>query len=325
MKCINHINDVKDIFIVNDQLLYIINNIIFIKDKTFEIGDSEYLFVQNNNLFKTNYSEKRIYILRHNEFIVFDNNCWTSINYNSDEDYVLMNNSWTTTTIKTCNFKFEANGLQHILFSKDDFLITHDYWNNNKITSFHSRREPLWDYTPPAFFTINRYPIVIEDILFSIAHDQHGYNQLMVGLGIENGNILWEDRREITQKNRSLVSYTFNKKNNLLYKFGQSYEIFNPKTGKIIYEKDFEETIKHDLVPHINSIYDNKLWFVSSNYENSEYERVKFGYINLDTHRLEFIQDFYRQQGELSFAPPIYHEGKLYLRGTSYHNLYIFE
>ena len=67
------------------------------------------------------------------------------------------------------------------------------------------------------------------------------------------------------------------------------------------------------------AIYDNKLWFVSGGGKNT-----KFGYVNIDTHQLEFIQDLPHEEYE-HFDIPIFHEDKLYLRGKHQNNLYVFE
>ncbi len=67
------------------------------------------------------------------------------------------------------------------------------------------------------------------------------------------------------------------------------------------------------------AVYDNKLWFVSGGGKNT-----KFGYVNIDTHELELIQNLPHEEYEV-FDTPVFHEGKLYLRGKHQNSLYVFE
>ncbi|MGQ1935698.1 hypothetical protein ACT4RV_07345, partial [Ornithobacterium rhinotracheale] len=92
-----------------------------------------------------------------------------------------------------------------------------------------------------------------------------------------------------------------------------------PKTGKLIFKKEIEDIEKYDLEPYINAIYDDKLWFVSG-----RGLQTKFGYINIQTQQIELLQDFPQEEDEF-FDAPIYHDGKLYLRGKHFNNLYVLE
>lgn len=57
---------------------------------------------------------------------------------------------------------------------------------------------------------------------------------------------------------------------------------------------------------------------------SGKYEDVKFGCLDIATQKVVFIQDFSQENDEM-FDAPIFHEGKLYLKGIHYNNLYVFE
>ena len=135
-----------------------------------------------------------------------------------------------------------------------------------------------------------------------------------MGLDIKTGEVLWQLLFKIPYKEQ-LLATTLHKENKLCYGYlGNLYQIFNPISGKIVFEKEMNENIN----PYTNAICDNKLWFVSG-----KYEECKFGYINLANNELELLQDFPQEDDETFEI--VYHQKKLYLRGKYYNNLYIFE
>lgn len=124
---------------------------------------------------------------------------------------------------------------------------------------------------------------------------------------------------EVTNERNFIQATAYNEADQLYYGFYSNYQVFNPKTGKLIFKKEIEDIEKYDLEPYINAIYDDKLWFVSG-----RGLQTKFGYINIQTQQIELLQDFPQEEDEF-FDAPIYHDGKLYLRGKHFNNLYVFE
>jgi len=155
-------------------------------------------------------------------------------------------------------------------------------------------------------------------VLFFIAYKDNNY-QLVTGLDIETGNVLYQNQYEVTNENNFVIAKNLNEKDKLLYGYGHVYQVFNPKTGEIIHQKEFKENKEYDLLPSINaSIFNNKLWFVSGRGENA-----KFGAIDLETSEIDFIQNF-PLENNAQLDKPIFHEGKLYLHDSN-NVLYILE
>lgn len=174
---------------------------------------------------------------------------------------------------------------------------------------------PLWSYSLPEGFKISSLAQIIDNLLFFDAFKNANEEHFIVGLDINTGKIVWQHLYKIPYK-EDIIAFTFNQKNKLCYAYlGNWYQIFNPISGEIIFEKKFD----NDIDPYVNSVCDDKLWFVSGKYEN-----CKFGYISLKTNEIEFLQDFPQENDEI-FDTPIFHQNKLYLRGKYYNNLYIFE
>ena len=172
----------------------------------------------------------------------------------------------------------------------------------------------LWSYILPEGFSIFKQPQIVDDVLFFDSFKNGNEENFVVGLDIKTGEVLWQLLFKIPYKEQ-LLATTLHKENKLCYGYlGNLYQIFNPISGKIVFEKEMNENIN----PYTNAIYDNKLWFVSG-----KYEECKFGYINLANNELEFIQDFPQEDDETFEI--VYHQKKLYLRGKYYNNLYIFE
>lgn len=156
-------------------------------------------------------------------------------------------------------------------------------------------------------------------MLFFTAYNENQKNQLLTGLDIETGTVVWQNQYEVTSEHQFIQATAFNEKDQLYYGFYSTYQVFNPKTGELVFEKTIAETTQRKLEPYINAIYEDKLWFVSG-----RGLETKFGYININTQQVELLQDFPQEQDEF-FDTPVYHEGKLYLRGKHFNNLYVFE
>lgn len=175
----------------------------------------------------------------------------------------------------------------------------------------------LWHYSLPEDFKIRGSVQAIDNVLFFIAMKDNHY-QLVTGLDIETGNVIYQHQYEVTNANKFIVAKNLNPLDNLMYGYGHVYQVLNPKTGEILLQKTFVENQKYDLLPSLQAIYDDKLWFVSRRGEST-----KFGAVNLETSELDFIQDFpLENDGQLD--KPVFHQNKLYLRDTN-NVLYVLE
>ena len=224
-----------------------------------------------------------------------------------DEKLVMYNN-------RKQKWKIPYAPAYYNLLSENVFLLRNNY-KTSQITNIDLEIvKPLWQYTLPEGFTIFKQPQIVDNVLFFDSFKNGNEENFVVGLDIKTGEVLWQLLFKIPYKEQ-LLATTLHKENKLCYGYlGNMYQIFNPISGKIVFEKEMNEKIN----PYTNAIYDNKLWFVSG-----KYEECKFGYINLANNELEFIQDFPQEDDETFEI--VYHQKKLYLRGKYYNNLYIFE
>ena len=224
-----------------------------------------------------------------------------------DEKLVMYNN-------RKQKWKIPYAPAYYNLLSENVFLLRNNY-KTSQITNIDLEIvKPLWQYTLPEGFTIFKQPQIIDNVLFFDSFKNGNEENFVVGLDIKTGEVLWQLLFKIPYKEQ-LLATTLHKENKLCYGYlGNLYQIFNPISGKIVFEKEMNEKIN----PYTNAIYDNKLWFVSG-----KYEECKFGYINLANNELELLQDFPQEDDETFEI--VYHQKKLYLRGKYYNNLYIFE
>ena len=224
-----------------------------------------------------------------------------------DEKLVMYNN-------RKQKWKIPYAPAYYNLLSENVFLLRNNY-KTSQITNIDLEIvKPLWQYTLPEGFTIFKQPQIVDNVLFFDSFKNGNEENFVVGLDIKTGKVLWQLLFKIPYKEQ-LLATTLHKENKLCYGYlGNLYQIFNPISGKIVFEKEMNEKIN----PYTNAIYDNKLWFVSG-----KYEECKFGYINLANNELELLQDFPQEDDETFEI--VYHQKKLYLRGKYYNNLYIFE
>ena len=224
-----------------------------------------------------------------------------------DEKLVMYNN-------RKQKWKIPYAPAYYNLLSENVFLLRNNY-KTSQITNIDLEIvKPLWQYTLPEGFTIFKQPQILGSVLFFDSFKNGNEENFIVGLDIKTGEVLWQLLFKIPYKEQ-LLATTLHKENKLCYGYlGNLYQIFNPISGKIVFEKEMNEKIN----PYTNAIYDNKLWFISG-----KYEECKFGYINLANNELELLQDFPQEDDETFEI--VYHQKKLYLRGKYYNNLYIFE
>ena len=224
-----------------------------------------------------------------------------------DEKLVMYNN-------RKQKWKIPYAPAYYNLLSENVFLLRNNY-KTSQITNIDLEIvKPLWQYILPEGFTIFKQPQILGSVLFFDSFKNGNEENFIVGLDIKTGEVLWQLLFKIPYKEQ-LLATTLHKEKKLCYGYlGNLYQIFNPISGKIVFEKEMNEKIN----PYTNAIYDNKLWFVSG-----KYEECKFGYINLANNELELLQDFPQEDDETFEI--VYHQKKLYLRGKYYNNLYIFE
>ena len=224
-----------------------------------------------------------------------------------DEKLVMYNN-------RKQKWKIPYAPAYYNLLSENVFLLRNNY-KTSQITNIDLEIvKPLWQYTLPEGFSIFKQPQIVDNVLFFDSFKNGNEENFVVGLDIKTGEVLWQLLFKIPYKEQ-LLATTLHKENKLCYGYlGNLYQIFNPISGKIVFEKEMNENIN----PYTNAIYDNKLWFISG-----KYEECKFGYINLANNELELLQDFPQEDDETFEI--VYHQKKLYLREKYYNNLYIFE
>lgn len=181
----------------------------------------------------------------------------------------------------------------------------------------------LWSYELPEGYTIFGTIQLVENVLFFNTYKDLNRYKKKIGIDVKTGKVLWEHNFEIPYEKNNIAD-TLNKDNNLCYGYlAKKYQVYNPVTGEMVLEKDMSSYYEQGVSPDKNAIYDNKLWFVSGKGEN-----VKFGAVNLETSEMDFVKDFplnTAEQNDEHFDTPVYHNGKLYLRGVHYNTLYIFE
>ena len=224
-----------------------------------------------------------------------------------DEKLVMYNN-------RKQKWKIPYAPAYYNLLSENVFLLRNNY-KTSQITNIDLEIvKPLWQYTLPEGFTIFKQPQIVDDVLFFDSFKNGNEENFVVGLDIKTGEVLWQLLFKIPYKEQ-LLATTLHKENKLCYGYlGNLYQIFNPISGKIVFEKEMNEKIN----PYTNAIYDNKLWFVSG-----KYEECKFGYINLANNELELLQDLPQEDDEMFEV--VYFQKKLYLRGVYNNILHIFE
>lgn len=301
------------------------NKNIYLSDEVFVNSEFE-MFNSLENVYIYKGNDLYIYNKISNKFdIKYSNSndiCTSSYNVNeylvfkkiSDEILITKNN------IIVGSFCFNKN---ISLFCRDKIICTAgpSLSKRNKIEIFElsNLEDEFGLYSLPEGFNIYLKLNSIGNILFFISYDSNNRYQLLTGLDIETGMLIWQNMYEVTSEHKFIQATAYNERDQLYYGIYNTYQVFNPKTGELVLEKEIPEIAEYKLEPYINAIYDEKLWFVSGRGLNT-----KFGYINTETQQVELLQDFPQEEDEF-FDTPVYHEGKLYLRGKHFNNLYVFE
>lgn len=315
IKNVNSIlQDTTGIFISNSEGLCDINNKIIQKGDYFNTSnnyiygyDKEITIVKIENVLKkisTGYTSG-CKIFSNNDII-----CYKLILKENSVEYLLINDDGTTI--------FRVTGRNIPIHKENDKIVFTD--KKQQIFLYNiTNGSILWSYTLPEGFKIFGAPEIIDNVVYILAYTSHFQESHRIGLEIETGNKIWEISGGVDKNTTPIHAKTFNPKDKLLYGLYKTFQVFNPKTGELLVNKIIEKANEDHFDAYSKAIYDDKLWFVSGKYEN-----CKFGYINLITNEIELLQDF-PQENDEQFSKPIFHEGKLYLKGVYYNNLYIFE
>lgn len=321
MKIIEVIEEIDNVFCYDNNLCYTKYNGIYINQNLINYDEDDYVFVSNDNLFLVKKNKKGLYIYKEEKFNLF-NEEFTDILFYDHENFILskINDDFPVITyFKTCNSEFSLEGLNSTIYFNCKHIATYDSLKRKEILNTDYKGNVIEKFVINEGFNIDGKPHLIDNVLFFTAYDEFQKNQLLTALDIETGKIIWQNQYEVTSERQFIQTSAFNEKGQFYYGFYSAYQVFNPKTGELVIEKEIPEIAKHKLEPYVNAIYENKLWFVSGRGLNT-----KFGCMNTETQQLELLQDFPQEEDEF-FDIPVYHEEKLYLRGKHFNNLYVFE
>lgn len=321
MNIVEVYKEISNVFCFDNNLCYTKSNGIYINQNLINYDEDDYVFVSNDNLFLVKIIKKGLYIYKDENFNLF-NKEFTNIFFYDYENFILskINDDFPVITyFKTHNSEFSLEGLHSTIYFNYKHIINYDTLKRKEILYTDYKGEFIEKFVIKEGFSIDRKPHLIENVLFFTAYNEFQKNQLLTGLDIETGAMVWQNRYEVTSEHNFIQATAFNEKDQFYYGFYSAYQVFDPKTGELVLEKEIPEIAEHKLEPYINAIYDEKLWFVSGRGLNT-----KFGYFNIHTQQLELLQDFPQEEDEF-FDTPVYHNGKLYLRGKHFNNLYVFE
>jgi len=310
---------------LGDKLIYTINNITYINEKSFnmEMSPLEFSAYRNRVFYSMN---ENLYEIKNCEFVEFihiqDSDRIHIINEN-----IVLSFKWITRkeieySIYDTNTNLlwkQANNMRITIF--ENYLLINERFNKKEfIVKDAYTGNVLWHFSLPEGFKIFSKIQLVENVLFFTAYKDINRYKKVFGLDIHTGKTLWEYNFQIPYK-ENIIAFHINPENNLSYGYGgRLYQVFDPVNGKIVFEKDmsdyYEQGVEPDL--HRNSISDGRLWFVSGYGENA-----KFGAININTHEVEFIQD-YPLELDYRFHKIIFHQNKLYVSDSG-NTLHIFE
>ncbi|POR18689.1 hypothetical protein BWK58_14605 [Flavobacterium columnare] len=327
MKLISKIDNCADCILLESNLVFESKGSVYINNKEFGSCSIYDISIYNSILYF--YKESELFEIVNNSELIrkfhFENiNNISIVSKNTLEVYKRISRKELEYIFYDFNYKklWENIGDESVDIVNENYVKLRGRLEVD-INSFTIRNIndglPIWKYSLPDGFNIYLKLNTIDNILFFTAYDSNNRYQLLTGLDIETGAIVWQNCYEVTSEHKFISAPAFNKNDQLYYGIGSVYQVFNPKTGEIVLEKIFDECKNYNLLVDAQAVYDNKLWFVSGGGKNS-----KFGYVNIDTHQLEFMQDLPHEEYEV-FDTPIFHEGKLYLRGKHQNILYVFE
>lgn len=281
---------------------------------------SYYIYIYNDEILK-------IYNSVNNSF----SNSYVNTNYilgstSSDADFILFEK---TSNVKRVFHNYEE--IAALVFDKNVALYFKNYFlttsgktltKRNKIEMYdiNQNLEFVWQFELSQNYWLSQELQIVNDTVFFICRKGGNRAKKVIGLDLETGEIKWELNYE-RPYNENLIALLLNKEDNLCYGLGREYyQVFNPVTGQIILQKNMQESMSPETDPELSrqAIYDGKLWFVSG-----RGSKTKFGALDIEKAEIDFIQDYPLEEDE-QFDTPVYHNGRLFLRGLHYNVLYIF-
>jgi len=324
MKLFEKHQDIKNIFLIESNIVIEFKDRLEINfEKVIDTQNNDFFTVINNRLIKRN--KECLYIYNGIYFDLIERG-YMAINYINDELYYCskpdMEKFLTLCKVvkKNKEYEFKIDGLNSILFINQKSIIFWDAWDKKQVITVDNEGKFLWNYKLPEGYKIFLVPQVVEDVLFLKATKEINRYKKVIGLDVKTGKLKWEQNYQIPYSTNNITS-CINSKNNLCYGYGgDQYQIFNPVTGEVVFEKDMSKYYAKGISPnvHRNAIYNDKLWFVSG-----RGEKVKFGALDIASSEIDFVQDCPLEY-DYQFDVPVYYKGKLYLFDTG-GTLYIFE
>jgi outer membrane protein assembly factor BamB len=323
MNLIEQLDKCNSIQLLYNYLLLSINNKTIFNDVEFMDNELYLNFFKNNNSVYY-YNKSRLYKFDEDKFtIVFEVKDYDAIFQTNKNEFICYKNITKKENLLSYFYgkelKWEILTTKFYKNISDNFFSVFERFDRTKFSIYSKNNIEIWNYKLPTGFNIYLNIKPVNNILYFTAYNEHQKNQLVSGLDIETGKVIWQHQYEVTSANKFISAPAYNEKDQLFYGIGHIYQVFNPKTGEIVLEKIFDKCKNYNLLVDAQAVYDNKLWFVSGGGKNT-----KFGYVNIDTHQLEFIQNLPHEEYEV-FDTPVFYEGKLYLRGKHQNSLYVFE
>ncbi|MGJ8733358.1 MAG: hypothetical protein ACSHW4_09430 [Cellulophaga sp.] len=324
MKLINSINEVDKIMLINSSIYYYKDKNLYdesshcIHKNIDDVYIRQHMLLSDNgtNLYCFNFQKNKF-----NEVLSIKAETYEPIN---EKDIIVNLREGNLKRLKkysnnSLQWEINFSGLYYNLLNKNTFLLR-DSFKTKVISRIDiNTSNILWNYKTLEDYYLDNNLNIIKNVLFFTSYKQTNKFKKVTGLDLETGKVIWEHNFELPY-HKNIIATLINPLDELCYGYyGNQYQIFNPLTGKIVLQKDIVISDDSNFNPSKNSIYDNKLWFAGGKGEN-----LKFGAIDIHTSELIFIQDFPLENDE-QFDVPVYHNGKIYLRGLHKNTLYIFK
>lgn len=326
MRLVGRIENIKEILKSGNNLF--VRGIDIIENNVYIIVDPEYgIFEKCGYIYMYNNGNIKLFNLKSNKFdIEYEDSVSISPSYYNKGHFLLFRKT-NKIVQEILNFEIIRNftlNQPHNFFLGSSFISIsgESYTKRNRVACYMIQNDniPLWEFFLPEQFFIFGKIQVIDNILFFTAFKNANKAQNVYGIDIHSGQIQWELNYSIPYTTYVLASL-INSEDNLCYGYGgHFYQVFDPIRGEIILKKDMSEYYNQGIDPilPVNSLSDDKLWFVSG-----RGEKAKFGALNIKTAEIESIQD-YPLENDGQLGKPIYHQGKLYIKDDS-NVLHVFE
>lgn len=135
MNIIEVIQKIDSVFHYNNNLCYTKSDGIYINQNLFDYEVDDYVFVSNDNLFLVKKNKKGLYIYKDGEFNLF-NEEFTNIFFYDYDNFILskINDEFPVITyFKTYNDEFSLEGLNSILYFKNNYIVIYNTLKRKEI------------------------------------------------------------------------------------------------------------------------------------------------------------------------------------------------